>query len=398
MGNAGSPASNANVNVSFLLGHLFRLAFATAVAYGTAKLLLHALDPTRKQRDDAEKRAKEIMRRLKLPADMQLSEHELQIATQLVVPEEIDSSWSDVAGLDSLIQELRETLILPIKQRHLFAKSRLVAPPKGVLLYGPPGVGKTLLAKATAKEAGTRFINLQVSMLTDKWYGESQKLAASVFSLAKKIQPCIIFIDEIDCFLRSRDGTDHEATAMMKAQFLSLWDGLGSREQDDLVIVIGATNRPQAVDHAILRRMPAQLKVPLPDLKQRRQILQLILREELHSVDLEQLSQATDGASGSDLREICRGAAITRVTEAMAELEQQPHLAQPPNQLYPDVTRLTAGGGGSGVAPPLLEGGTERLIALRPITMTDFNAALAKWNQSRAATGKTFQSLFLGPD
>lgn len=114
----------------------------------------------------------------------------------------------------------------------------------GVLLHGPPGCGKTLIAKATAHEAGTFFINLDVSLLTDKWYGESQKLARAVFSLAMKLQPCIIFIDEIDSFLRARTTSDHEATAMMKAQFMSLWDGLIT-DPNCTVIVMGATNRPQ---------------------------------------------------------------------------------------------------------------------------------------------------------
>lgn len=114
----------------------------------------------------------------------------------------------------------------------------------GVLLHGPPGCGKTLIAKATARQAGTYFINLDLSILTDKWYGESQKLAAAVFTLALKLQPCIIFIDEIDSFLRARNSTDHEATAMMKAQFMSLWDGLNT-DPNCTVIIMGATNRPQ---------------------------------------------------------------------------------------------------------------------------------------------------------
>ncbi|PRD32367.1 UNVERIFIED_CONTAM: atad1 [Trichonephila clavipes] len=134
---------------------------------------------------------------------------------------------------------------------------------RSVLLHGPPGCGKTMIAKATAREAGARFINLEVSSLTDKWYGESQKLAAAVFTLAIKIQPCIIFIDEIDSFLRSRDTFDHEATAMMKAQFMSLWDGLIT-DPDCQVIVMGATNRPQDVDRAILRRMPSMFHIGLP--------------------------------------------------------------------------------------------------------------------------------------
>ncbi|RXM96818.1 ATPase family AAA domain-containing protein 1-A [Acipenser ruthenus] len=132
-----------------------------------------------------------------------------------------------------------------------------------VLLYGPPGCGKTLIGKATAKASGCRFINLQPSILTDKWYGESQKLTAAVFSLAVKIQPCIIFIDEIDSFLRNRSSLDHEATAMMKAQFMSLWDGLDT-ETDCQVMVMGASNRPQDVDPAILRRMPTTFQINFP--------------------------------------------------------------------------------------------------------------------------------------
>lgn len=167
-----------------------------------------------------------------------LSDYELVIASHLVVPDDITVSWNNIAGLDAVIEELRESVVLPIRHRNLFANSQLWQAPKGVLLHGPPGCGKTLIAKATAKEAGMRFINLDVAMLTDKWYGESQKLASAVFSLASKLQPCIVFIDEIDSFLRSRNTHDHEATAMMKTQFMMLWDGL-STEAGSTVIVMG---------------------------------------------------------------------------------------------------------------------------------------------------------------
>lgn len=170
-----------------------------------------------------------------------MSDYELVIASHLVVPADITVSWSNIAGLDSVIDELRESVVLPIRHRHLFATSQLWQAPKGVLLHGPPGCGKTLIAKATAKEAGMRFINLDVAMLTDKWYGESQKLASAVFTLATKLQPCIVFIDEIDSFLRSRNTHDHEATAMMKTQFMMLWDGL-STEVGSTVIVMGECN------------------------------------------------------------------------------------------------------------------------------------------------------------
>ena len=119
------------------------------------------------------------------------------IASHLVVPSEIDVSWKDIAGLEDVLDEISETVIFPISKSKLLATSKLTRPPKGVLLHGPPGCGKTLIAKATAKEAVTSFINLDMSMLTDKWYGESQKLVSALFSLADKLQPCIIFIDEI---------------------------------------------------------------------------------------------------------------------------------------------------------------------------------------------------------
>ncbi len=152
--------------------------------------------------------------------------------------------------------------------------------------------------------------------LTDKWYGESQKLAAAVFTLALKLEPCIIFIDEIDSFLRSRDTHDHEATAMMKAQFMILWDGLISAKHCQ-VIVMGATNRPQDVDKAILRRMPAMFQINLPNKQKRKAIIGLVLgTEELdEDMDLDTIANITDGFSGSDLKELCRTAAMFRVKE-----------------------------------------------------------------------------------
>jgi ATPase family AAA domain-containing protein 1 len=249
-----------------------------------------------------------------------LSEYEMVIAAHLVVPEDISVSWKDIAGLDGVVQELKESVVLPVRHRGMFEKSTLYQPPKGVLLHGPPGCGKTLIAKACAKEAGMRFINLDIAMLTDKWYGESQKLASAVFTLAIKIQPCIIFIDEIDSFLRSRNTNDHEATAMMKTQFMLLWDGL-STENGSTVIVMGATNRPSDLDKAILRRMPAQFHVALPNEEQRLKILKLILENEKVSGDVNylQLAKITNTFSGSDLRELCRNASVYRIRNFLRE-------------------------------------------------------------------------------
>ncbi|TRY53883.1 hypothetical protein DNTS_035630 [Danionella cerebrum] len=308
-----------------VIGLLFRLTIFGAVTYFTIKWMVDAIDPTRKQKVEAQKQAEKLMRQIGVQ-NVKLSEYEMSIAAHLVDPLTMQITWHDIAGLDEVITELKDTVILPIQKRHLFEGSRLLQPPKGVLLYGPPGCGKTLIAKATAKEAGFRFINLQPSTLTDKWYGESQKLAAAVFSLAIKLQPSIIFIDEIgkeiistivaitqlsDSFLRSRSSSDHEATAMMKAQFMSLWDGLDT-DYNCQVIIMGATNRPQDLDSAILRRMPTRFHINQPNVKQRRDILKLILENENveTSVDFGDIAKQTDGFSGSDLREMCRDAAL----------------------------------------------------------------------------------------
>lgn len=128
----------------------------------------------------------------------------------------------DIGGLDPIISHLREAIIYPLLYPKIFsATSSLISAPKGVLLYGPPGCGKTMLAKALAKESRATFINIAASVLTNKWYGESNKLVAGLFSLARKTQPSIIFIDEIDSFLRERTKGDHEVTGMMKAEFMT---------------------------------------------------------------------------------------------------------------------------------------------------------------------------------
>ncbi|XP_060795734.1 outer mitochondrial transmembrane helix translocase isoform X1 [Neoarius graeffei] len=298
-----------------VIGLLFRLTIFGAVTYFTIKWMVDAIDPTRKQKVEAQKQAEKLMKQIGVQ-NVKLSEYEMSIAAHLVDPLSMQITWSDIAGLDDVITELKDSVILPIQKRHLFERSKLLQPPKGVLLYGPPGCGKTLIAKATAKEAGFRFINLQPSTLTDKWYGESQKLAAAVFSLAIKLQPSIIFIDEIDSFLRNRSSSDHEATAMMKAQFMSLWDGLDT-DYKCQVIIMGATNRPQDLDSAILRRMPTRFHINQPNIKQRESILKLILVNENIGtcVDLREIAKDTDGFSGSDLRELCRDAALLCVRD-----------------------------------------------------------------------------------
>lgn len=299
------------------VGRVVLVAAANVALFCGIRWMIKSLDPARRDREKAEKQAVVLLNKLGL-THLKLTEHELAIAADLVDTKALRFSWSAIGGLDSVIEQLKDHVILPLSRRDLFVGSSLLSPPRGVLLYGPPGCGKTLLAKALAKEAGCRFINLQLSSLADKWYGESQKLAAAVFSLAQKLQPVVIFIDEIDAFLRLRQTSDHETTAMMKAQFMSLWDGLES-DPNTRIVIVGATNRPRDVDVAIMRRMPLRFSVNLPTAKDRLEILRVLLVNERLSddVDLQRIAEQTEGHTGSDLKEICRNAALNCVRDSL---------------------------------------------------------------------------------
>lgn len=233
-----------------------------------------------------------------------------------------ETTCVDIGGLGDIIEELKESVIYPLTMPHLYSNtSSLLSAPSGVLLYGPPGCGKTMLAKALAHESGATFINLHISTLTEKWYGDSNKLVNAVFSLAAKLEPSIVFIDEIDAVLGTRRAGEHEASGMVKAEFMTLWDGLTSAStsgQPQRILVLGATNRIQAIDEAILRRMPKKFAVSLPTAPQRLRILGLILKDtriDKSNFDLEYLVRVTAGMSGSDIKEACRDAAMVPVRE-----------------------------------------------------------------------------------
>lgn len=250
---------------------------------------------------------------------VELTETEMQIAEEIIDPDSIDVTFEDIGGLEEVKTALHELLILPVRRPELFVNKKLSATPKGILLYGPPGTGKTLLAKATAKECNVVFINLNWSSILSKWLGESEKLATAVFTLARKLQPCIIFIDEIDSFLRSRSSYDNEANSHIKAQFMSMWDGMNGSD-DMKIVVIGATNRPDDIDEAIKRRMPRRFFVDLPGPVQREEILRIILVGETleFNFNYELLAVKTEKYSGSDLKELCRAASYAPIRELVA--------------------------------------------------------------------------------
>lgn len=275
-------------------------------------------DPSHRTNDERDRTAKHLARLKNRSPELKkvlssLSNYEKILLAYLVTPDDITVSFSDIGGLDDVVNDLRESVILPLVYPELFTQyGSLLAAPKGVLLYGPPGCGKTMLAKALAKESRSNFISIRMSTIMDKWFGESNKLVDALFSLAKKLQPCIIFIDEIDSFLRERSSTDHEVTATLKAEFMTLWDGLVNSGR---VLVLGATNRPGDIDSAFLRRMPKRFSIGLPNAEQRTKILEKLLGDVDVSCDIQELVDVTEGMSGSDLKELCRNAAVNSTRE-----------------------------------------------------------------------------------
>jgi len=227
----------------------------------------------------------------------------------------LDTTWNSIGGLDELIKDIKFNVLMPMTNADLKLYSSLLQSPKGILLYGPPGCGKTMVAKAVSTEAGARFINADLSQITNKWYGESQKMVSALFSLAEKLQPSIIFVDEIDALLGTRNFHDTETTTQVKALFMQLWDGLLTKDNSNAVCVMGATNRKDAIDAAILRRMPVSVYVGLPNEDQREEIFKKILiKENLDiGVELRVLAKETQGFSGAKIKEVCRMAAVERM-------------------------------------------------------------------------------------
>ncbi|KAJ2795915.1 mitochondrial dynamin GTPase Msp1 [Coemansia guatemalensis] len=299
-----------------LIDTFFIVATQVLTYYGIRYILSNARDSGGSESQRLKERSKSVARRLNL-SGIKLNSYENTIMSEVILPEDVAVDFGQVGGLDDIIQDLKESVIYPLNHPQLFASSSgLLGSPKGILLYGPPGCGKTILAKALAKESGAVFINVHLSTLQDKWFGESNRLVRAVFSLAEKLQPAIVFIDEIDAFLRTRQSNEHEVSSTMKAEFMTLWDGL-TTEEASRVVVMGATNRPNDIDAAILRRMPKRFFIKPPGDAQRRQILEIMLaRADLEDgFSMDKLVKSTRGMSGSDIKEMCRDAAIRPLRE-----------------------------------------------------------------------------------
>ncbi|KAI1438180.1 P-loop containing nucleoside triphosphate hydrolase protein [Xylaria sp. CBS 124048] len=273
---------------------------------------------------DWQRKKKQILKSLPAGVDESAAK---AIFNEIVV-EGDEVHWSDVAGLEIAKNALREAVVYPFLRPDLFMGLR--EPARGMLLFGPPGTGKTMLARAVATESKSTFFSISASSLTSKYLGESEKLVRALFALARVMAPSIIFVDEIDSLLSQRSGSgDHETTRRIKTEFLIQWSDLqraaagrespaaagggGDRGDPTRVLVLAATNLPWAIDEAARRRFVRRQYIPLPEPYTRATQLKTLLGEQKHNLteaDILELIDRTDGFSGSDITALAKDAAM----------------------------------------------------------------------------------------
>ncbi|PWZ11646.1 Spastin [Zea mays] len=345
------------------------------------------------------------------------NEFEKRIRPEVIPASEIGVTFDDIGALADIKESLQELVMLPLRRPDLF-KGGLLKPCRGILLFGPPGTGKTMLAKAIANDAGASFINVSMSTITSKWFGEDEKNVRALFSLAAKVAPTIIFVDEVDSMLgqRARYG-EHEAMRKIKNEFMSHWDGLLSKTGEK-ILVLAATNRPFDLDEAIIRRFERRIMVGLPTLESRELILRTLLSKEKvdEDIDFKELAAMTEGYSGSDLKNLCVTAAYRPVREllkierereleskdkaaAAAENSEAPESEKKESSETKEAPKSTKSpeGGGKGDEGPdsKAEGQKEEaaVVDLRPLTMEDLRQAKNQVAASFAAEGAVMNEL-----
>ncbi len=266
------------------------------------------------------------------------------VIDNLIVSVKPDITWEQIGGLPDVKRTIKEAIVLPfIKEKPPFIKST-----RTILLYGPPGTGKTLLAKAASNTLSATFFEARISSLLSKYFGESSKLIHALFSKARKEEPSVVFMDELDSVATSRGGGMNEATRRVLGEFLTQIEGFNTKKEDK-VLIIGATNKPWDLDEAIISRFQRKIYVPLPDAKARKAIFKIHLEDAKSSLDLDELADRSEGFSGRDISTVCH--------EAISHMVRE---------MNPNLTELSA------------EQVSRYRLKSRPLKESDFQAAFGK--------------------
>lgn len=254
-----------------------------------------------------------------------------------------DTTWDHIGGLHEVKQQIKESVQWPLQNPEIFGAMG-VKPPSGVLLFGPPGTGKTLLAKAIANETNSNFIAIKGPELNSKWFGETERAIREIFQKARQLSPCLIFFDEIDSMIRIRGASNAEPWIdRMINQFLTEMDGIDRKGR---IIVVGATNRPELLDPAILRpgRFDRLIYVPTPDTDARLEIFKVHTKNMklTENVDLNELVRRTEYYVGADIENLCREAAILSLRENLKNVHiAQEHFLKAIENSQPTMSKTT---------------------------------------------------------
>jgi katanin p60 ATPase-containing subunit A1 len=281
--------------------------------------------------DSAEEEALPFEGKLNLRPLPRFETSELNELASLIYRDILDQNpsvnWNDVAELGPVKQLLKEAVVMPIKYPALF--QGIVRPWHGILLFGPPGTGKTMLAKALATECRTTFFNVSAATIVSKWRGDSEKLVRMLFDLAVFYAPSTIFIDELDSIMtaRSSDGSEHEGSRRMKTELLIQMDGLAKRKKGDVVFVLAASNVPWDLDSAMLRRLEKRICVGLPTKAGRLHMFRKNLSSVTQDFDFDGVASRTEGYSGADIDIVCREATMRTIRILINKLENDKRLS-----------------------------------------------------------------------
>lgn len=293
---------------------------------------LIALYPDSSTRDAYEQMIQEYKKRIstlerllpEAPSDNNDSNNS-KLDEELIMKEKPKVKFTEIVGLDDVKEALKEAIIYPSKRPDLFP----LGWPRGILLYGPPGCGKTMIAAAVANEIDSYFIHVDAASIMSKWLGEAEKNVAKIFKTAREYskkdqKPAIIFIDEIDALLGVYN-TEVGGEVRVRNQFLKEMDGIADKSENEMVYVIGATNKPWRLDEPFLRRFQKRIYIKLPDEQQRIDLFKhYTSKVKLENVDLNELAKLTEGYTASDIRDIVQGAHMKVVKEMFEKNLNEP--------------------------------------------------------------------------